>query len=107
LSYRYYTQDAADFYSDLFPFENAQNFLGRDKELSTFNDHTFRGGVTYNLPLQSWGGIERGTINLNYSHVQFNYDDFRDARRTDLAPEDQPLYDFSADLIELYISIWF
>jgi hypothetical protein len=105
-SYRYYTQDAADFYSDLFPFVDAQNFLGRDKELSTFNDHSFRAGVTYNLPLETWGALERGTINLNYSYIQFNYDDFRDAR-VDAPAEEQPLYDFSADVLELYISVWF
>ena len=39
-NYRYYTQTAADFYSDLFPSENAQNFMARDKELSSFSNHT-------------------------------------------------------------------
>ena len=45
LSYRFYTQSAADFYNDLFPYESAQNFLARDKELSTFNSHTIRFGA--------------------------------------------------------------
>ena len=36
VSYRFYDQQQADFYADLFPFQNAQNFLARDKELSTY-----------------------------------------------------------------------
>ncbi|MFQ5981948.1 MAG: DUF3570 domain-containing protein, partial [Woeseiaceae bacterium] len=38
--YRYYTQERADFYSDLFPRSEATNFRARDKELSTFVSHT-------------------------------------------------------------------
>ncbi|HIP53358.1 MAG TPA: DUF3570 domain-containing protein, partial [Chromatiales bacterium] len=32
LSYRYYAQTAADFYADIFPRQQAQNYLARDKE---------------------------------------------------------------------------
>ena len=34
--FRFHDQTNADFYSDLFPFQDAQNHLARDKELSTF-----------------------------------------------------------------------
>jgi hypothetical protein len=36
IKYRAYEQTGADFYSDLFPYRDAQNFLARDKELSSF-----------------------------------------------------------------------
>ena len=49
--YRFYTQTAADFYSDLFPYANAQNFLARDKELSAYTSQGIRLGVTYEIPL--------------------------------------------------------
>ncbi len=39
---RYYQQEHADFYADLFDRANQQNFLARDKELSTFNSVAFR-----------------------------------------------------------------
>src|SRR5437763_12622284 len=35
-SLRYYRQGAADFYSDLFPRANYQNFMARDRELAAF-----------------------------------------------------------------------
>jgi len=44
-SLRLYSQSDAEFYSDLFPFENAQNFLARDKELSKFTSTTL--GLLY------------------------------------------------------------
>ncbi len=47
--YRFYTQDAAEFYSDLFPRADFQNFLARDKELSTMTSHTLGFGVAYDV----------------------------------------------------------
>ena len=46
---RYYTQDQADFYSDLFPRFDFQNFLARDKALSTFTSTTFRAAVAWDI----------------------------------------------------------
>ena len=43
--YRFYTQNAAEFYSDLFPREDFQNFLARDKELAAMQSHTLGFGV--------------------------------------------------------------
>ena len=34
IRYRYYSQNSADFFSDLFPYEDAQNYLARISELS-------------------------------------------------------------------------
>lgn len=108
--FRYYTQEASDFYSDLFPRQDAQNFLARDKELSTFVSNTVGVGATYEFP----GGIpymprfvKKGTINLRWDHIFFDYEDFRDIRVTGVAPGTEPLYSFEADVIQLFASIWF
>lgn len=108
--FRYYTQEAADFYSDLFPRSDAQNFLARDKELSTFVSNTLGAGVTYEFP----GGIpymprfvKKGTLNLRWDHIFFDYEDFRDIRVTGVAPGTEPLYSFEADVAQLFVSIWF
>ena len=113
LSYRYYTQTAAEFFSDLFPYESAQNFLARDKELSTFNSHTIRLGASYNLIADGWRFMEKATLNLYYDHILYDYKDFHDLRQVDDAgvplytPGNEPLFNFSADVLQLYFSIWF
>lgn len=106
IGYRYYTQNAADFYSDLFPFRDAQNYLARDKELSRFTSHGLRFAVGYEMALAIGAGIEKGAVNLVYDHIIFDYDDFRDVRGSS-TPGTEPLYDFSADVIQLFLSVWF
>ena len=105
--YRYYTQNSADFYSDLFPRQNSQNFLARDKELSTFNSNTFGFSVSYDFIQNGWRWVDRGSVNLSYDHIWFKYDDFRDLRDTSAPVGNEPLYKFSADVAQLFISIWF
>ena len=104
--YRWYDQSAADFYSDLFPRADAQNFLARDKELSTFTSHMFSLGATYELPALGWDRIHRSTVNLFYDRINYQYDDFRDIR-TGGAPGTEELYGFDADVFRLFISGWF
>jgi len=106
VSFRYYSQTAADFYSDLFAFANAQNFLARDKELSTFTDYSVRFSATYALPVADWGFVERGSASVVYDYFYFDYDDFRNVLDGG-APGTEPLYNFSADVIQLYVSFWF
>ena len=104
--YRWYDQTAADFYSDLFPRADAQNFLARDKELSTFTSHMFSLGATYELSSLGWERIQRSTVNLFYDRINYQYDDFRDIR-TGGAPGAEELYSFDADVFRLFISGWF
>jgi opacity protein-like surface antigen len=106
LSYRYYTQTGADFYSDLFDYADQQNFRGRDKELSTFTDHSIRLGVRYELPVADWGFVARGTANFNYDYIVWKYDDFHNVLEGGVAGS-EPLYDMTADVIQLYVSFWF
>ena len=105
--YRYYTQNAADFYSDLFPRQDSQNFLARDKELSEFNSNTIGFTVSYDFVQNGWYAIDRGSINFAYDHVMFDYDDFRDLRDKNAPVGKEPLYDFSADVAQIFVSIWF
>ncbi|MDH3389697.1 MAG: DUF3570 domain-containing protein, partial [Gammaproteobacteria bacterium] len=104
-SYRFHDQGSADFYSDLFPFEDAQNFLARDKELSTFTSTTFGVGASYEFG-RSWSAIERGSLNLQLDFINFRYSDFSDL--TVVAPVgSEPLYSFDATVTRFFASLWF
>ena len=102
---RYHDQDKADFYSDLFPFQDAQNYLARDKELSKFTSTTLGGGVSYEFG-RSWSAIDRGSLNAQVDWIYFDYNDFRDLTKSG-AVGDEPLYDFDAWVTRLFLSIWF
>ncbi|MES9971021.1 MAG: DUF3570 domain-containing protein [Candidatus Thiodiazotropha sp.] len=104
--YRYYTQNAADFYSDLFSRQSEQNFLARDKELSTFQSHTVGFTVSYDFHPQKWQFIDNGSLNLSLDLIRFNYDDFRDITRGGVAGE-EPIYSFTANVIKAYLSVWY
>ena len=106
-NFRYYTQTRADFYADLFPRSQAQNFEARDKELATFKSNSVGVGVTYEFPGGRPHFVQRGTLNLRVDHMWFDYEDFRDLRVTGVAPGTEPLYSFSANVIQLFASIWF
>jgi hypothetical protein len=115
VSYRHYTQNHADFYSDLFERPNQQNFLARDKELSTFTSGTLRIGASYEFATNGWRFIKKGSLNFFYDRIEFEYDDFRDARFSLLPSTDErfrpagaePLYTFGANVFQAFVSIWF
>ena len=112
VKYRAYEQTAADFYSDLFPFRDAQNFLARDKEMSSMSSTTFGLGATYYLPAGLIPWFDKSSVNLYWDRIQFDYDDFRNVLATDadgqLYPAgEEPLYSFDADVIRFYLSFWF
>jgi hypothetical protein len=108
--YRVYSQTKADFYSDLFPYRNAQKFLARDKELSPFSSTNIGLGVTYKMP---WAipGFEKSTVNFYWDHMQINYDDFRDFNNFmqlgNFQDGDENLYSLDADVFRFYLSFWF
>ncbi|MCF6281546.1 MAG: DUF3570 domain-containing protein [Candidatus Polarisedimenticolaceae bacterium] len=106
IKYRFYQQSAATFYSDLYPTADYQNHLARDKELSTFNSHTFGLGVSYEFLQQSWSILDRGSLNLSYDYIVFSYDDFHDATAGGGAGG-EPLYEFSANVFRLFVSVWY
>ena len=106
-SYRYYTQNAASFYSDLYPRKDAQNYLARDKELSTYYDHSFSLGASWHFARHGWGFIDKASLNVKYNFINFNYQDFRDLRVEGVEPGSEPLYGFSANVLRLFVSIWY
>ena len=105
--YRWYTQDAADFYADLFPREDFQNFLARDKELATMTSHTIGVGASYAFDMPGVDFLQKTTVNFRFDHILFEYDDFRDLRVTGAQPGSEPLYDFGANVVQLFFSGWF
>jgi len=112
-SYRYHSQTAADFYSDLFPRPDFQNFMARDRNLSTMTDQTIHLGVTYDIAqVQEWSRswLEKGSVSLFVDHILFDHEDFRDARVSRSDPTlvgREPLYSDDANVIRLFVSVWF
>ena len=114
IGYRNYSQNHADFYSDLFERRDQQNFMARDKELATFTSHRVRLGGTYEFARTGWRFVKKGSASLFYDRIEFDYEDFRDARYSmDASSESfrpagtEPLYTFGANVIQAFISIWF
>jgi hypothetical protein len=105
---RFYDQpQGASFYSDLFPYANSQNFMARHKELSVFNSQDLRLEASYDILKGGWKFVEKGTVNIVWDHMLFNYDDFRDLRVTGTGPGAEPLYHFDADVFQVFVSFWF
>ena len=104
--FRLYDQSKADFYSDLFPFQDAQNFLARDKELSSFTSQSFGAGGSWEFKKNGTGFIKRASVNLNLDYMIFEYDDFRDLT-SNAVPGEEPLYDLDATVLRLFLSAWF
>ena len=104
---RYYQQNRANFYADLFPFFNAQNFLARDRELATFKSTSFGLTATWQFGIRRMAWLDKGTLNFSYDKLQFKYDDFRDLRVRAAIPGTEPLYTLNADVMQFFISAWF
>jgi len=103
--FRLHDQGNAEFYSDLFPYQDAQNYLARDKELSSFTSTSFGIGASYDFG-RGWSMIDRGSLNLQLDYIQFDYDNFRDL--TVSAPVgEEPLYSFDATVTRIFASFWF
>lgn len=106
-SLRYYRQTSADFYSDLFPRRDFANFLARDKELSTFQSYTFGVGAAYDFTVASLPWIERGQANVRYNFIKIEYDDFRNVLADGFGAGAEPLYSLDANVLQVFLSIWF
>jgi hypothetical protein len=108
VTYRYYTQKAASFYSDLFPRENFQNFMARDKELSSNYNHSVGFALTYDfLRNPGWRFLQKGSVSLQYDHIMYRFRDFRDASVIGVTPGTEPLFTYNANVAQLFVSVWF
>lgn len=103
---RQYSQDSADFYSDLFPASRFQNFMARDKELSTFSSTTLHFGASYEF-LDTWRFVERGSVNISLDFIQFDYENFRDLREPTGVAGQEPFFNFDATVLQFFVSFWF
>jgi len=110
-SFRFYTQNAATFYSDLFPRANSQNFMARDRELAAFNSYTVGIGASYDFPLPPNPWINRSSFSIRFDHLLIDYKDFRNALLIGTSPEftagNEPLYKLNANIFQLFGSVWF
>jgi hypothetical protein len=108
---RYYKQNSASFYSDIFPFYPSQNFMARDQDLASAENATIGAKVTYAFLPDGWKIFKRGTVTVDLSRIQFHYLDFRDIKdynATNGYPVGtEPLYHFDATVFQLYISMFF
>jgi hypothetical protein len=108
---RYYKQNAANFYNDLFPRANAQNFEARDRELAAFSSYTVGVGASYEFKVPRAPWIQKNTLNLRYDHLLIDYSDFHTLYSNTVIPaggEDElPLYRLDANIIQLFYSLYF
>jgi hypothetical protein len=111
---RYYKQSAASFYSDLFPFGgsqgSSQNFTARDQNLAALDNTTIGAKVTYAFLPDGWQVFKRGTVTADVSRIRFNYLNFHDIKDFGLPqyrPGQEPLYQFSAMVYQVYLSMYF
>ena len=108
---RYYKQNAASFYSDLFPFADSQNFTARDQNLAALNNTTVGAKVTYAFLPDGWKVFKRGTVTFDASRIRFNYQDFRNIKDFGVAqgfsPGSEPLYNFNANVFQVFVSVYF
>ena len=107
---RYYKQNAATFYRDLFDFNPQQNFEARDQNLAALDNITVGAKVTYAFLPEGWSVFKRGTVTLDYSRIRFNYLDFRNIKDFGLPqyqPGAEPLYKFNANVFQVFVSMYF
>jgi hypothetical protein len=106
---RYYEQGHANFYSDLFPFADSQNFMSRDKELAASKNVTLGAKATYAFLPEGWKMFKRGTATLDITRMQIKYSDFRDIKNAypPYTAGEEPLYQFDAMIYQAYLSMFF
>lgn len=102
---RWYTQTHADFYSDLFPYDGSQNYRARDKELSTLSDYGLTVGASYEFGKSGWGFVDKASVSAAYSYIYFDYANFRDLRVNNVSPGSEPLYYFSASIMQIFLTL--
>jgi hypothetical protein len=107
-SLRFYKQGHADFYSDLFPRADFQNFMARDRELAAFQSITVGAGVSYEFAVPFVKSLSKNTFNVRVDHLMINYSDFRNALLAGTyGAGNEPLYKLNANIFQVFVSIWY
>jgi hypothetical protein len=108
--FRYYTQNNANFYSDLFQYADEFEFEGRDQDLAAQDNYTIGAKATYAFLPNGWKIFKRATVTFDASRIAFHYKDFRNIKDYGLPqyqPGTEPLYQFNATVYQVYISMFF
>jgi hypothetical protein len=115
--YRYYRQNAANFYQDVFARIDEYNYYTRDKELSKYQANTLGIGLSYQFLVPRVRSITKATANLRVDHMLVKYADFRDERYSKLFmggdgghaayAGGEPLYVLNATILQAFFSVWF
>jgi hypothetical protein len=108
--FRYYKQNHADFYSDLFQYADEYRFEGRDQDLAAQDNYTIGAKVTYAFLPDGWKIFKRATATFDVSRITFHYLDFRDIKYYGVpqyTAGTEPLYQFNAMVYQLYMSMFF
>lgn len=103
---RYYTQENADFYSDLFSRANEFNFMARDKEMSTYSGLTAGISLAYEWKFSETATFKKSSVHFEYDYMKFDYDNFRDVTAEAIVGQ-EPLFGFTASALKIYASIWY
>jgi len=104
--YRWHDQTGAHFFRDIFPRLEATNFRGRDKELSPLTSQTLKFSVAYEFFSDGMGFLDKGTVNFSFDRLMIDYDEFRDVSMG-AALGSEPLYHLDANVIQLFVSLWY
>lgn len=114
LRVRTYSQSQARFYAALFPHADAQEFMASDKELSQFSSNEFGLGLTYffekKLPL-----ADHQSLSLFWDFIQYDYDNYhnhllsisREGEPAQYRPGEEPTYGFEANVIRIFLSVFY
>ncbi|MGH8115461.1 MAG: DUF3570 domain-containing protein, partial [Rhodanobacteraceae bacterium] len=104
---RYYDQTHATFYSDLFPYANAQNFLARDRELAQFHSMTAGIGASWQFQPGWPKWVQKGSLNVDLQRMFIDYEDVHNVLRPVVVPGTEPLYTLDATVGQFFISFWY
>jgi Protein of unknown function (DUF3570) len=107
---RYYKQNQATFYSDLFDYAAEYRFEARDQNLAAQDNTTIGAKATYAFLPDGWKIFKRATVTFDVSRINFHYLDFRNIKYYGLPqyqPGDEPLYQFNATVYQIYMSMFF
>ncbi len=108
--FRYYKQNSATFYSDLYQRSAQFNFEARDQNLASQDNYTIGAKVTYAFLPDGWKIFKRATITGDVSRISFHYLDFRNIKYYGVPqylPGQEPLYQFNATIWQIYMSMFF
>jgi Protein of unknown function (DUF3570) len=107
---RFYKQNSANFYGDLYNFAGQYNFMARDQNLAAGENTTIGAKVTYAFLPDGWKLFKRATATFDVSRIAYKYSDFRNIKyygEPQYPPGGEPLYSFNATVYQIYMSMFF